>query len=93
MTFTTTAKFTIPIEALMSYESDGYCYWGFTHIGNGTEFVIGEIFFEQFYTIFDNKNSKMGFGVSVNGIYDATITDAPETVPQAPNAPKTYYDG
>ena len=43
------------------------------HIGNGTEFVIGEPFFQLFYSIWDVTGSKLGFGVAVNTAFAADI--------------------
>jgi hypothetical protein len=55
-----------------------------SRIGNGTEFIIGEVFFQQFVTVYDNDNSKIGFAPTLSSIYDNIITDRPEGDPIIP---------
>lgn len=41
------------------------CFWNFHNLGDGgTEIIVGETFFKQFYTIFDSENSQIGFGLA-----------------------------
>jgi hypothetical protein len=48
------------------------CVWGFKDSNTtGNDFILGEQFVTQFYTIFDSDNEQMGFGVS---IYSTTST-------------------
>jgi hypothetical protein len=73
--FSTDAMFvmsasTFQTSALLGLE----CKWNFQNLGNTTEIVVGEQFFKQFYTIFDNDNAQMGFAVSTNS---ANSTDGP----------------
>jgi hypothetical protein len=65
--FNTTATYIIPSDGTTYYSAtSNKCYWNFNKVGNGTEFIIGEQFFQQFYTVFDNENSRMGFGVGAH---------------------------
>lgn len=42
------------------------CVWGFKDSNTtGNDFILGEQFVTQFYSIFDSENEQMGFGVSV----------------------------
>lgn len=68
MQFSTDAIF-VMAGSSMVYESKSLlgltqCNWSIQSVGDHSEFVIGETFFKQFYTIFDNNNGQVGFGVS-----------------------------
>jgi len=33
------------------------CYWGFTHRDKSSKFIVGEVFFQTLYTVFDNEKN------------------------------------
>jgi len=39
------------------------CTWAFRKTASNSTIYVGEAFFQKFYTIFDNNNSRMGFGI------------------------------
>jgi hypothetical protein len=49
------------------------CYWNFQDLGATTnQVLVGETFFSQFYTIFDNEVGVVGFGISAS-VDNATL--------------------
>jgi hypothetical protein len=52
-------------------EGDAICMSTFTHVDINTKdfenlFVIGDIFMQKYYTIFDRDNGKVGFATAKN---------------------------
>ena len=74
------------LETLMDHEDTG-CEWNLRKTGSNTTFYVGEQFFRRFYTIFDNDNSRMGFGIYRYGEKNATDDDDYETDVWILNAP------
>lgn len=69
MQFATSATYVMKLETLMDKDDDDDgkgqpgCKWNLRKTGSNTTFYVGEQFFTRFYTIFDNDNSRMGFGI------------------------------
>jgi hypothetical protein len=65
MQFATSATYVMKLKTLMHHNDDdkGGCSWNLRKTGSNTTFYVGEQFFQRFYTIFDNDNSRLGFGI------------------------------
>jgi len=88
MQFNTTATYVIPSNGTTYYSpTSNLCYWNFQKVGNGTEFIIGEQFYAQYYTVFDNENLRMGFGIGISATTNVTIENAPIPDPEPTPTP------
>lgn len=64
MQFATSATYVMKLKTLMHHSDNKVgCSWNLRKTGSNTTFYVGEQFFQRFYTIFDDENSRMGFGI------------------------------
>jgi hypothetical protein len=75
MQFATTATFVMKLSTLQDDDDCNACSWNLRKTDSNTTFFIGEQFFTRFYTIFDNDNSRLGFGIYNYGAQNATGDD------------------
>ena len=72
-------SFEVPVSSILSQSGSGKCkllmYPNDVSLSVDYEWVMGDLFLQNFYTIFDLKNKRVGFVEPADNIWQSTTAE------------------